>query len=304
MTTASPLQSIGDADMPALFRSADRASAEAQRKYIRLVKADLALIVLSAIASSWAVTAPGLRVCLAIIVAASFIVAMALTAFVRLMRYDQEWFGARAVAESVKTVSWRYMTCAEPYVRSLEDAKADDLFSEEITALLRDRRGVGASLGGIDASGQEITNRMREIRRADLDTRKSVYLHGRIQNQRTWYGNRAARNARLSLYWLTAVGVGQACGALAAVTLVVWPGCVFNIPSVIAALVAALLAWLQLNRHQESAHAYGLAAHELGFIEVKAPHARTEDEFSRFVSDAENAISREHTMWMARRDTI
>jgi hypothetical protein len=298
------IANITDADLPGLFRSADGSAGESQRRYLWLVKADLALIVLSAIASSWAISSPKLRMALAIIGAILFLSGMALTAFVYQTQYDKRWFVARAMAESAKTVSWRYMACAEPYLRSLTEENVDALFCKELEGILREHRAVGAALGGAAASAEQITGRMRGVRRADLETRKAVYLHDRIQNQRKWYGDRAYDNAMSSGQWLAAIAVSQLCGAIAAVLLVVRPEFEFNLPSVLAALAAVLLAWLQLNRHQELAHAYGVAAHELGLIEARLPHVNTEDGFSHFVADSENAISREHTMWMARRDTI
>jgi hypothetical protein len=67
-------------------------------------------------------------------------------------------------------------------------------------------------------------------------------------------------------------------------------------------LAAAAMAWLQVKRYQELAQSYLLAAHELGLIEAQSLHVHTEVELSAFVANAENAISREHTMWVARRD--
>jgi hypothetical protein len=301
---SNPKTSIGDVDLPSLFRSADEASGGAQRMYLWLLRIDLALIVLSAIASSWGVSSPGLRVFLAAAVASFFLAGMALTAFVHQTQYDRQWFGTRAVAESAKTISWRYMAGAEPYLRSLSDKEADGLFCKELGAILRERQAVGAALGGGDASGEQITSRMREVRCSDLETRKATYLRDRIQNQRRWYADKAASNKIAAGRWLIAVGIGQLCGAVAAGTLILCPSFEFNAPSVFAALAAAFLAWLQLNRHQELAHAYAIAAHELGLIEARVPHVGTDDELSRFVADSENAISREHTMWIARRDTI
>ena len=69
-------------------------------------------------------------------------------------------------------------------------------------------------------------------------------------------------------------------------------------------MAAAFVAWLQLKRHQELANSYALAAQELSFIAEQIQRVETAGEFSKFVSDAENAISREHTLWAARRDQV
>jgi hypothetical protein len=103
---------------------------------------------------------------------------------------------------------------------------------------------------------------------------------------------------------LLAVIACQAIAIGAAVLLVRWPDFNFNIASVFSAAAAAFIAWQELKRHQELAFAYGQAAHEIGLVLARERYIDTEVEFSAFVSDAENAISREHTMWTARRDNI
>lgn len=291
-------------ELPGLFRAADRSSLDAQKSFIRLVRADLCLIVVGAVITSWAVSFTELRTIFALFGAVSLIAGLALTVFVLQTKPDKQWYGARAVAESVKTIAWRYMMGAEPYQKSLPEPQADARFSRELQEILRERSGITGALGGHDSAANQITETMRQVRSADLDHRKSVYLSDRIQDQRAWYGNKAQANARSSTWWLIAVGASQLAGATAAIALVRWPGLDFNAASVFAALAAAFMAWLQVKQHQELAHAYGLAAHELGIVEIRARHVTTEEEFSSFVSDTENAISREHTMWVARRDVV
>ena len=49
------------------------------------------------------------------------------------------------------------------------------------------------------------------------------------------------------------------------------------------------------------AASYAVADQELGAIEVTGPTINIESEWEVFVRDAEDAISREHTLWLARR---
>jgi hypothetical protein len=73
---------------------------------------------------------------------------------------------------------------------------------------------------------------------------------------------------------------------------------------VLTSLCASLLAWMQVKQYQELSQSYAIAAHELGLISVLAEHGQSEVDFSAFVADAETAMSREHTLWAARRDRI
>ncbi|MDG1083326.1 MAG: SLATT domain-containing protein [Planktotalea sp.] len=67
-------------------------------------------------------------------------------------------------------------------------------------------------------------------------------------------------------------------------------------------LVTSALGWLQMKRHSELMASYNLTAHEIGIIKGNSEAAKTEEEFSNFINEAELAFSREHTQWVARRD--
>ena len=59
---------------------------------------------------------------------------------------------------------------------------------------------------------------------------------------------------------------------------------------------------MQAKKFSELAASYTLAAHEINIIKSLSLEEMTEEEFSIFVGDAENAFSREHTQWVARKD--
>jgi hypothetical protein len=66
---------------------------------------------------------------------------------------------------------------------------------------------------------------------------------------------------------------------------------------------AAALTWTQTKRFQDLSTAYSLATHEISLLRAYKQNISNEKEFSDFVNDAENAFSREHTQWQARRHT-
>jgi hypothetical protein len=201
----------------------------------------------------------------------------------------------------VKTVAWLYMSCAEPYRSGRPDRQTDDLLYRKLADILHEHPALGAAPNGSDALAEQITPRMREVRSQDVETRKAVYLRDRIREQRAWYGAKARSNARSSTRWLVAVGAAQLIGAVAAVAMVRWPDFPFHLGSVLASIAGVLVGWREVKQYGQLSNTYSLAAHELGLIEAQAAHVATEDEFAAFVADAEQAISREHTMWAARR---
>jgi hypothetical protein len=60
------------------------------------------------------------------------------------------------------------------------------------------------------------------------------------------------------------------------------------------------MAWNQMKRNEELSQSYGLATQELIFIYEQSTQVKTEEELSNYVISSENAISREHKMWLAR----
>lgn len=293
---------VSDEDMPALFKAADSASLVAQRRYLFLVLGNLLFLVGGALLSSIPPIPQLTKSETALLGSISFAIGLFFTLFMRTLSYEKSWYGGRAFAESVKTIAWRYMTCAEPYHTEACSAEADGKFAADLRLILSERRSLARILGGRAGADQQITQKMRDARNLDLEDRKQLYLSERIDNQRQWYSNKAEINERRSTLWFVAILLAQLLALIFAFYIVYRPETDLNITGVFSSLAGAFLAWLQVKRHQELAQSYGLAAHELGLVSALAVNVNTDDELSKFVADSESAISREHTFWSARRD--
>jgi hypothetical protein len=139
---------------------------------------------------------------------------------------------------------------------------------------------------------------MREVRALSLVERQRQYLVGRIDDQRVWYAKRAAWNERRSAQWSVGLAaletVGLVAAVLAAVRLVN-----FDLPGIVGAVAAGGVAWLQARQHRQLASAYAVATMELAAVAERVNWPQTEVEWAHFVDEAEEAISREHTLWWA-----
>jgi hypothetical protein len=89
-----------------------------------LVRADLSLTVAGALLAALAFLVPNAYAApfaaLAAIVLLGSIVAKSVS---QQRRYDKEWFDGRAVAESVKTLTWCYMMRLQRVAVALNDAR-------------------------------------------------------------------------------------------------------------------------------------------------------------------------------------
>lgn len=289
-------------DYPALYRAADAASLAAQRSYLRLTKDNLILLVagaaLAAMSGAFESAKPAFAIASAILLALALVV----TTYLKTSKLEQIWYGGRAVAESVKSMTWRYAVGADPYSVDLAPAEADKKFLAELQSILKERKQLAFGFGGEFAQEPQISQRMRGLRAMTVEERKSTYASERILDQRRWYGSQAASNRSRENKYFFAIVLSQLFAMVTAIGLVRWPETNLKLTGLFTSLASALIAWLQMKQHKELAQSYSVAEIELGFIQNQAQHVVNNRDLSDFVGDAENAISREHTLWVARRD--
>jgi len=230
--------------------------------------------------------------------AACFIIAMIAELAILQRRPDQTWFKGRAVAESVKTLAWQYSIGGRPFRIGSTDKAADKLYAQQLTALLEETDRTGLMLSG--STGDQVTEQMKALRALPLTARKDIYRVQRLEDQQQWYAAKAMLNEKHGRQWTYALLILEVTGLLAG-ALRATGSTNIDLLGVIAAFVGAIAAWSQMHQHDTLSRAYALAAQELSLILVRLPQTSDEATWASFVHDAETAISREHTMWAARR---
>ncbi|GMV05577.1 MAG: hypothetical protein AMXMBFR53_18540 [Gemmatimonadota bacterium] len=284
-------------DYPGLYAAADEASNEAQRHLLTSHKANGILLVAGAAAA----LVSTMTAWVALVSAVLFLGSLAVYLWAQHLRFQDHWYQARALAESIKTATWRLVIGAEPFAGPDQDVNLR-AFRALLEELLQENRGIGLQLAGDWADREQVTSRMRAILNSSFEERRQLYLTDRIRNQRGWYTRRAKENRAASRKFLTWI---VALYGLAIVLLLVRIAAPAAHPlpiEVLAVIAGSLIGWKQLRRFDELASAYGLTAHEVGIIESRFDAVDSDSSLSSFVSDAENAFSREHTQWAARRD--
>lgn len=293
---------LKNADYPALFQAADRASLAAQGKHLLFTSSILLCLVIAAGLGALSGVISGAKTPLAVASTALVSLSFVLTAIRRSLKPEKLWYGGRAISESAKSMAWRYMAGAEPYFIGLQGADVDTKFISDLKALVKDSDQLAVGVSSEYTDKPQISPRMREVRAMALDSRRQTYLSQRIADQRSWYGRKARKSQTAESRYFVVILVSQAMALAAAAFMIASPGSKWNLVGVFSALASALVAWLQVRQHEELAQSYAVAALELGFIEEQGSRLGSDADFSNFVGDAENAISREHTLWIARRD--
>lgn len=283
-------------EFPALYSSADKASATAQRAFWWTIRAEFFLLFCVASISAvrnFFISSQVILTLILVLLAGVFVIKV-------YRKLDQQWYRCRAVAESVKTSTWRFAMRSHPFqdAENIEQPKAE--FRNLLRDILRSNRHLAESLQ--EADSDQFTSSMLEARKLSVKERLQFYITHRIDDQRRWYTKKSSENSRALRNWVVATIVvyGLAAIALNSEQLgVVWLSYTFD-PLIL--VVTSAIGWVQMRRHGELTASYNLTAHEIGIIRSNSDSVTTEEELSDFVNEAELAFSREHTQWVARRD--
>jgi SMODS and SLOG-associating 2TM effector domain 1/SMODS and SLOG-associating 2TM effector domain 3 len=281
--------------MPPLHERSDELSLEAQQNYLSSSLFELGAMNLAAVvaATSFTLSIHGSQIKVPYAIS-GMLFAVALLARLRRQRrgHKNEWFLQRALAESTKSLAWRYAMGGQPFPKDLPAAEASALFRARTRLVI-------SGPDHIPDDSDVITRSMVDARASSLNARKATYLTGRIVDQYEWYTAKARYNRRREVqlgYLGASVQITALFGAaLSALSIVN-----FDTLGVCAATTASLEAYAQLRQHRNLATAYEIAARDLNQVEVIISNGEfDESEWSTLVDDAEEAISREHTSWLA-----
>ncbi|RVU03465.1 DUF4231 domain-containing protein [Novosphingobium umbonatum] len=271
-------------------------SAKSQSAYLWLIRAEYALLFLAAVFSmNWS-KEPTFFIVYAIVLLASLAILICRS----WMKPEQDWYRGRALAESIKTSSWRFVMRSSPFVDAASITIPRSEFREHLLAILKANRFIGDKMPTDSAAKQQIPATMEEVRARDLEQRKTFYSEHRIKDQRIWYAAKAGANKRASRYWMLAGVAAYAVAIVLALFRIEYPDWELWPIEPVIVLASSFVGWTQIKKFNELASSYTLTAHEIGIIQNRIGEIDNEEDFSEFVNDAEQAFSREHTQWVAR----
>jgi hypothetical protein len=286
-------------EMPEIHDKADTLSLDGQRQYLRLTRSRLILVILAAAAgaATAAIDHHPTHAIFAIGAAICFTLALITEIALLTLRPEEDWYHGRAIAESTKTLAWRYAVRATPFADEISDSDATHRLLDRFKALLEESP-VAGELPPL--TGSQVTSSMQRLRGCDLGERKQVYVDERIDEQVVWYTRKAETNRKNASSWRTSMIALEALGAIFAI-LVLAGLVTVVLDGVLGSMVAGAGAWIEVKQFDNLAQAYSLTATELSFARSDADEVSDEHSWSTYVDSAEQAISREHTMWLARR---
>jgi hypothetical protein len=289
---------LTDEGLPPLFHEFDTEAIKSQNRHVSSVRIQLIGLAGAAVFGALVIDGTAAGPVFALCAAACFAIAFGVRIFTEFERDEARWYEARAAAESTKTLAWRFAVGGNPYPTNLPANEAKRALLERFKAISGALEYVGPVVGS--ERKPAITEAMSNSRSESLGFRRSSYLLHRIDAQAAWYENKAKWNRKRARTWLAItlateflgifVGLARAAGWLQVDAL-----------GIVAAVAAGFGAWVATKQYRNLAVAYSLTGRELKILTAEVPDDLNEEEWANFVDQSEEAISREHTMWLASR---
>jgi hypothetical protein len=280
---------------PGLYTSAGEAAASAQKSYLWLLRIEYALLTIAAVFSVVPVADPAFYIAYSMVFVAAFVVLLTRS----IMKPEQTWYKSRALAESIKTLTWRYMMRSAPYADAERLQVPKGEFRNHLRQIIKANNFPEKTFSTRSADDQ-ITVEMDSIRGLDLDARRSFYLENRINEQRKWYSTESRTNRFAFRCWLIFCILIYVLATASVLARIRFPDWTLWPTEPLTVIAASVVGWIQTKKFNELSTSYSLTAHEIGLVKSQISDVASEAQFSDFVNDAELAFSREHTQWVAR----
>lgn len=287
-------------DLPDNYFMYDESAISAQRNHFRLIQFELILLVVVAILSLIVNLFQNETISTIIfsVIFIIFLIGIIIPAQYSKRQFGRKWFEFRAVAESIKSLAWQYaMACGDFY----EENGANKLFLQQIKQIKEiyqinpDPKQI--SKGTLN----DIQQSMEEVRKKGWQEKRETYIKERIENQITWYTDKAKVNDEYSEKTDKIVIYLQIIGIIICIFLAYTHINGASALALTVTLIASIIGWSRSKQYAELVEPYQNAARELNEIRQEIELAKGETDLQCLILEAEQAISREHTMWRAKR---
>ena len=280
---------------PSMRDAADKHACIAQRRYFAATTAQLSLISASALVAGLNTKSPHDQSFVAWSVCVLMFLTLVTSLVLKVGRFEVRWFKCRAFAETAKSLVWQYVMAVDDPTKCNETAYVREWVDLE-NRLPELHREFAIS----SPDGDLVTTWMTSVLKLELPEKINLYLKRRLNDQRDWYSDNARKNAALHERWFWAVFVLEAAAILYA-ALQAWRLLPLNLVGFVVSTGACFLVWSQAKRFSDLATTYAVAAEDLSQIAFRYRDANDQETVNKLVRDVEDAVSREHSMWLAKR---
>ncbi|WP_370949794.1 DUF4231 domain-containing protein [Amycolatopsis sp. cg5] len=287
---------LPDAALPGLYHGANDLAVAMQRRYTRASSLRLVLLVVAAVTGALTFKTGRGADLAGFATAVALVGAIAVEMWLVKEKPEKTWYDGRVLAESAKTLTWRFAMCAVPFPRDLRREDAERGYVDQLALLLK-----GAAPTVLQAQpGAALNETVRGLRESSLEERRAVYLRDRIADQSAWYAAKSKMNRERATRWKLTLVVTEAAGVVAALLRAI--GVIdVDLAGIVAAMAGAGVAWLSLKKYEYLGQSYAYATNELTIVRDRLTLISAEETWAVEVGEAEEVTSREHVLWRATR---
>src|SRR5688572_11225120 len=94
-------------EFPSLFSASDKASLTAQSNYLLIIGLDLTFMIIGSLLAIWSLKCETYKLIVYSISGFFLLTSLILTVILKSKAFEDIWYQGRALAESVKTLTWR-----------------------------------------------------------------------------------------------------------------------------------------------------------------------------------------------------
>lgn len=297
--SAAP-EPIREADYGTIFTAVDTGASHAQRHYVRLIRLSIIITTVTGMLNALAAEVFNHQPALLLISAALIVLGIALDTYTVSERHDRRWYNSRFVAESIRSLVWKYMMGVPPFVG--DEHQASEMLLNGMNVLLEGVEDVRTIATERSPYSAPISARMKQVRALHLPARRDLYLANRLVDQLEWYERKAALNARMADRWSLIGLASRAATLLVAIAgLVFHAGLAALVISAISTMTVAFTAWSKVGRYQDLARTYNVTARRLA---AARPHLEYADDGPRLtaaVNEIEGILTNEVDTWATSR---
>lgn len=285
---------IDDVCLPSLYQVADRAAIKARSAYYLALQSYLFLLIIAAIISFY-FSYGSIGIAISVIL---FLSSLGILIWLRVKAPDDVWYKARALAESVRSMSWCWMMNVEPY-DSESSEETHKLFLSNLKEKLETNKSLSTYLHSKQSTSESVSKAMYLVRDLPFYERLNVYKQERIDVQIGWFQKKIEYNKYKSKLWFVISIILH----LVTICMLLYR---INQPSmplpieIMATVASAALTWSQAKKNNELNSLYALALQEIILITSEADLVSSEESFSNFVLNTELVLFKEHTRWLVR----
>lgn len=210
-------------------------------------------------------------------------------------KYADSWYDSRAAAESIKTVYFRYLTCADPFRTEIPRDEAEEALLTRLETVLL---GLGKSVVQKDQLIERSVLDWAWSRRTEpLSARMEFYLSERIEDQLNWYSSKSSILTKLAER-IKIVSIASTMVSLFFAIVSIFLQGVSGIGGFFLIFAVLIFGFGEVQGYK-NAHSYKVTHAEILEAKIEIQAIKDDQRWSEYVDDIEEAFSREHVTWRA-----